>query len=80
MNAPKIRKTLRQVAVKMRARCGEVAVDLNKDGGIIALRPRLSRSLIQKMKAGTSKVAVLSIAILPGLRSLLEEAVTTART
>jgi hypothetical protein len=80
MNAPKIRKTLRHVAVKMRARCGEVAVDLNKDGGIIALRPRLSRYLIQKTKAGTSKVAALSIAMLPGLRSLLEEAVTTART
>lgn len=32
------------------------------------------------MKAGTSKVAMLSIVMLAGLRSLLEDAVTTAST
>jgi hypothetical protein len=75
-----MQKVLRHVAVKMRARCGEFVVELNNDGGIIAARRWRSWYRIQKTKAGTSNPATLSIAILAGLRSMLQDAVTTAST
>ena len=64
----------------MRARCGDVAVDLKREGGMMAVRPWRSWYRIQKTKAGTSKVAILSIVMLAGLLSLAEDAVTTAST
>lgn len=75
-----MQKMLRHVAVKIRARCGELVVELNNDGGIIAARPRRSWYRIQRINTGTSNVAMLSITILAGLRSMLEDAVTTAST